>query len=107
MASIQQPIAATRPATELIKHSDGGITLPDRRAHVCLSATWEIDALVRLLANLPIDDEGDYDLARRGLLGRILQVNDVAMSALASADERTADLERTVYLKPIGEPEAH
>ena len=36
-----------------------------------------------------------------------LGVFDVVMSALASADERTADLERTVYLKPIGEPEAH
>lgn len=111
--SDSQPVNGTthpvglRPTPQgLTEHSDGSIALSARRAHVCKSATWEIEGICRLLASLTSEDDGQSDLIRRGLCGRILQLNSVLMGGLGDSTERTADLERTVYLKPIGEPEA-
>ena len=70
-------------------NSSENVMLSQARLDVCLSATWEIDALARILPE-QVPNTGDTANARlviRGIAGRLLRLTSVLMSGLGEEEE--------------------
>ena len=95
----QQP--TEKSSNGITKNADQSVTLSAARSHLCLEATWEIEALALALPDLiPDSDEASaVRLVVRGIAARIMQLNSAVMGGINDEHDTVKRLHHVVTLK--------
>ena len=103
MAKVNVPQQPARNSDNgITKNADHSVQLSAARSSLCIDATWEIDALARMLPDIiPLTDETTTAMyfSVRGITARILQLNEVVMGALSDEIDTVERMHRVVNLK--------
>jgi hypothetical protein len=81
----------------LTTHEDDSVTLSEKRSHVCLEASWELEAMSELLTKVAMHGALETNAAGyqvRCISSRPMVLASAMMSGLSDEQMPTDDLER-------------
>lgn len=77
--------------------NDAVILADPARRELITQATWQMEPILNMLIERAERQEDDFEYLLRGILPRLLQLNDAIMAAAGSADLSVESIHRKIF----------